>query len=236
MKLAIEEMGSGSRTVALVHGASAAGDIWREFARVLIDNYDVRVLLVDQRGHGASARAETYAFEDFSGDLIDTLPEELDLLIGQSLGALSSMLAAVTLRPRRLILLDPPLEASLVMRLLLGYVAPVQKRLPEWVIRKLLPAGAAPDLPRRLHGIWRSWDSRMMPQLARQRGRTPHRVEPPPVPATIVLADPSSFVSAPLAGRLRAAGWDVRVKPGGVHDLHVQDPAGVVDLLADVLS
>jgi hypothetical protein len=28
----------------------------------------------------------------------------------------------------------------------------------------------------------------------------------------------------------------VRVKPGAVHDLHVQDPHGVVDLLADVLA
>jgi hypothetical protein len=38
------------------------------------------------------------------------------------------------------------------------------------------------------------------------------------------------------AHALREFGWDVRVKPGAVHDLHVQDPEGAVDVLSDVLA
>jgi hypothetical protein len=38
------------------------------------------------------------------------------------------------------------------------------------------------------------------------------------------------------ANALRELGWDVRVKLCAVLDLHVQDPRGVVDLLADVLA
>jgi hypothetical protein len=45
-----------------------------------------------------------------------------------------------------------------------------------------------------------------------------------------------SFVgSAEVAPQLRALGWDVRVKPGSTHDLHLQDPAGVIQMLDDVL-
>ncbi|WP_405136326.1 alpha/beta fold hydrolase [Nocardia sp. NBC_01388] len=233
MKLAIEAMGSGSRTAALVHGASASRDIWREFARILVDEYDLTVLLVDLRGHGASPRADSYALQDFVDDLVETLPVELDLLIGQSLGAISAGFAADALRPGHLIMLDPPLEAKQWQRLALGYVAQVQKLLPVWVIRRILPAGVAPDMPRRVRANWVLWDHRMLPQLALTRGIVPLS---PPVPATIVLADPSRFVSAELAERLRGGGWDVRVKPGAVHDLHMQDPVGVVRMLDDVLS
>jgi hypothetical protein len=38
-----------------------------------------------------------------------------------------------------------------------------------------------------------------------------------------------------MAEELRAMGWDIRVKPGGEHDLHLQDPAGVIAMLDDIL-
>jgi len=42
-------------------------------------------------------------------------------------------------------------------------------------------------------------------------------------------------VGEQMARDLRALGWDVRVKPGAVHDMHLQDPAGVVAMLDDIL-
>jgi hypothetical protein len=50
-----------------------------------------------------------------------------------------------------------------------------------------------------------------------------------------VLADPSFVISPTMADEFRAAGWDVRLKPGGQHDLHLQDPRGVAEMLDDVL-
>jgi hypothetical protein len=38
-----------------------------------------------------------------------------------------------------------------------------------------------------------------------------------------------------MAAELTALGWDIRVKPGGEHDLHLQDPRGVITMLDDVL-
>jgi hypothetical protein len=43
-------------------------------------------------------------------------------------------------------------------------------------------------------------------------------------------------VPTAMRAELTAAGWDVRVKPGGVHELHVQDPVGVIAMLDDVLK
>ena len=78
----------------------------------------------------------------------------------------------------------------------------------------------------------------MMPQLARagahSKGLFPPG--PPAVPATLVLAERSIAVSRKRARALQAAGRDVRVKFGAVHDLHVQDPPGLIAMLDDVLK
>jgi len=84
--------------------------------------------------------------------------------------------------------------------------------------------------------MWSKWDSSMMHQLVRSGRRAPFPVGPPAAPSTLVLADPSFAVPPQMAEGLRAAGWDVRIKPGAIHDLHVQDPRGVVQILSDVLA
>ena len=57
MLLSTKTVGSGTRSAALVHGASASGEIWRDFAAILVESYDFTVTLVDLRGHGDSPRA-----------------------------------------------------------------------------------------------------------------------------------------------------------------------------------
>lgn len=237
MKLATLTKSGGPRVAALVHGASASGDIWRDFASVLVDRYDMTVLIVDLRGHGASPHADTYDIQDFTEDLVETLPVGLDYLIGQSLGGWASANAVGRLAPKRFIGIDPALDIRGKERILLPLVGPFQPHLPTWVLRQLgsPPKGAAPDTLARFRVAWKTWDPRMMRQLARSASTHPFVVTAPKAPSTIVLADPSFAVSEAMVTELIAAGWDVRVKPGGVHELHVQDPEGLAAMLDDVL-
>jgi pimeloyl-ACP methyl ester carboxylesterase len=214
-----------------------AGDVWRDFAQILIEDYDLSVILVDLRGHGQSPRGERYLVADFAADLVDTLPTGLDFLVGQSLGGVSSAWASAALLPRRYIGLDPAFTAGIFTALLLRLAGRIQTRLPDGILRKLgmPPKGSAPDTLERVHAMWAEWDSSMMGPLVTSGRRTPFPVGPPAVPSTLVLADKSLFVRPKMATELTALGWDIRVKPGGEHDLHLQDPRGVIALLDDVL-
>ena len=147
MLLSTKTVGSGTRSAALVHGASASGEIWKDFAAILVESYDFTVTLVDLRGHGDSPRGDRYRVSDFVGDLVDTLPTGLDLLVGQSLGGRAGMLATPQLMPKRFIGLDPALFATTPVRLALRYLSPVMPRLPDRVLRVFAvpPKGSAPD-------------------------------------------------------------------------------------------
>jgi pimeloyl-ACP methyl ester carboxylesterase len=214
-----------------------AGDVWRDFAQILIDEYDLSIVLVDLRGHGESPPGDSYQVADFAADLVENLPAGLDFLVGQSLGGVSSAWACASLLPRRYIGLDPAFSAGLGTSLLLRFAGLFQTRLPDAVLSRLgmPPEGAAPDTMERVHAMWSKWDSSMMQKLVTSGRRTPFPVGPPAVPSTLVLADPSSFVRPKIAAELSALGWDIRIKPGGEHDLHLQDPRGVITLLDDVL-
>jgi pimeloyl-ACP methyl ester carboxylesterase len=238
MKLVIRTVGTGSRSAALVHGATMSGEVWRDMAAVLLDRYDLTLLLVDQRGHGDSPRSEHYAVADFAADLVENLPSDLDFLIGQSLGGLSCAMASAAVRPKRFIGLDPALAVTGRMAFVLRNIGPYLPRFPDWLLHAFdIPSpGSAPDTLARIRAMWAKWDPAMMHPLADSGKRDPYVVAPPAVPSTLLLADKSFAVPPRTADALRELGWDVRVKPGAVHDLHVQDPHGVVDLLADVLA
>jgi pimeloyl-ACP methyl ester carboxylesterase len=237
MKLATWTVGNGPRTAALVHGASMGGAVWRDFARILVDDYDLTVVLLDQRGHGASPRATSYKVADFAGDLVDTLPKGLDFYIGQSLGGLVGAWAAARLQPKRYIGLDPAFAVSAFSAFLLGKMGPLQPRMSDRMLRAFgVPVkGSPPDTLERFRAMWKNWDTSMMGQLVSTGRREPFPVGAPAVPSTLVIADKSFCVSDKMATGLRAAGWDVRVKPGAEHDLHLQDPRGVIAMLDDVL-
>ncbi|MEC8763425.1 MAG: alpha/beta fold hydrolase, partial [Actinomycetota bacterium] len=79
MRLAVHEFGSGDRTAAIVHGISGSGLLWQDFAERLSRRHGMRVLAVDLRGHGSSPRSEHYRLRDFTDDLVETLPTDLDL-------------------------------------------------------------------------------------------------------------------------------------------------------------
>jgi pimeloyl-ACP methyl ester carboxylesterase len=237
VRLAARTVGSGSRTAALVHGASMSGDAWREFIPFLLE-YDLTLIVVDLRGHGDSPRADSYRIQDFADDLVDTLPQGLDLLIGQSLGGLAGAWASAELMPKRFIGIDPAFGIGRVRLFLLGVLGPIQTKLPDRVLRTfgMPPKGSPPDMMERIHSMWAKWDTTSVRDVKSSARARPFPVAPPIVPSTIVLADPSGATPPKLAAALREAGWDVRVMPGGGHDLHQEDPRGLAEILRDVLE
>lgn len=96
-------------TALLVHGLSSDSESWWRVAAALeADGWSVAA--VDLRGHGYGARAESYALTEYARDLDDGW----DLVVGHSLGAAASVLAAG--RPgfaKLLVLLDPVLEVPI---------------------------------------------------------------------------------------------------------------------------
>ncbi len=81
--------GKGRRPMALLHGLGDSAHSWNDFAQTM--SADFRVLALDARGHGDSARAPTghYRFEDHVSDLaafFDHLDLRDAVLVGHSVG------------------------------------------------------------------------------------------------------------------------------------------------------
>ena len=235
MKLNTVTVGSGSRTAAVVHGASMSTEAWKYFVPYLLE-HDLTLILVDQRGHGESPRADSYRIEDFADDLVETLPKGLDFLIGQSLGGLTGAWASERLQPKRFIGVDPALAMTPFSAWLIPVVGPIQKKLPAWILRRLMPKGAPAGHLEHVREIWQKWDETSLRDIKKSYDARPFPSGPPAVPSTLVLAGPSFAVRPEFAEKLRANGWDIRVMPGVGHDLHVEDPAGLAAILADVLE
>lgn len=239
MLLSTTTVGSGSRTAALVHGMSASSLHWTDVARLLAEEHDYTVTLVDLRGHGDSPRADRYLAEDFPDDLVETLPTGLDLLMGQSLGGRAVMMAAARLQPKQLIALDPGLEAGKGFEIFVRYFNWLGAVLPDAALRRALLGkewSCDPvDAIARVRAGREKWDPKVRLGVIESVAGLAWPVEAPPVPATIVMPPKSLVIPADLVTRLRAAGWDIRVKPGATHEIHVQDPAGLLRLVADLL-
>ncbi|OJW00647.1 MAG: hypothetical protein BGO47_02280 [Microbacterium sp. 67-17] len=219
--MAVHEFGSGDRTAAIVHGISGSGLLWQDFAERLSLRHGMRVLAVDLRGHGSSPRSEHYRLRDFTDDLVETLPTDLDLAIGHSLGGRALADAAAQLQPHRAIYLDPALDvdAGVAGRRLLTY------RMAGPVVARMLSV-VDPAVPAR---------DRFM-ALSVVQELDAHRVEPapPPVPSTIVKATKSRLLRSRYLERLKAYGWDVREFLSR-HEMQLLKPEALLDALEDVL-
>ena len=231
MKLWSTTVGDGPKTAALIHGLTGDSGTWFELAPWIAD-HGYTVTLVDQRGHGRSERSDRYFPEDLADDLVETLPRGLDLVIGHSLGGRSLTLAAERLAPKQAVYLDPG-----------------------WII----PDGLTITPPKRPDGSWMSAEelSALLPGFGRAHLEQALRAvalfdlthleapnfplatllppDEPAVPSVVVVADPSAVVPPELQDRLRRGGYDVRVVPGGGHELHVLNLEGTQQALADRL-
>ncbi len=230
MKLWTDTIGTGSRTAALVHGITGDHGTWLEFAPWLAD-FGYTVTLVDQRGHGKSPRAASYTSADLAGDLIDTLPEGMDVIIGHSLGGRSLSMAVDTLLPKRAIYLDPawivdgggqiprPMRPDGTL-MAFEELAPLVPHRSEAHVRQMLSSNALFD-PRVLET-----PNFPLASFSPAAGQ-------PAVPSLVVLADPSALVPPDLEQRLECDGYEIRVVPGGTHDLHIDHLAATKRAVQD---
>lgn len=108
----LERPGTGTPVICL-HGIWDDGDY---FLSLVDDAFSGRpMFLVDHRGHGRSDKPEHgYGWDDYAGDLIaliDSLGFDQVTLVGHSLGANTSLLAASRIPERieSMVLEDPPI-------------------------------------------------------------------------------------------------------------------------------
>lgn len=98
-------------TIVALHALGKSAESWDQAAAVFGEKY--RVLALDQRGHGGSARTSTYSFELMCEDLLhfaNAMELERFTLIGHSMGGTVSYLFSETYPSRieRLIVEDTP--------------------------------------------------------------------------------------------------------------------------------
>ncbi|MBD1382687.1 alpha/beta fold hydrolase [Metabacillus arenae] len=97
--------------IVALHALGKSAESWDQAAAVLGKKY--RVLALDQRGHGGSARTSTYSFELMCDDLLhfaNAMNLERFTLMGHSMGGTVSYLFSETFPSRieRLIVEDTP--------------------------------------------------------------------------------------------------------------------------------
>ncbi len=108
---------AGAPLLVLVHGLASSHAGWGSLAAQL--TADHRVLAVDLPGHGRSPAAGRSTAVLDSSDVLARIVEQLDepvTLVGHSMGAAASLLAAASLpdRVERMILLAPPMPQRAV--------------------------------------------------------------------------------------------------------------------------
>ncbi|PPI06473.1 alpha/beta fold hydrolase [Rathayibacter sp. AY1B8] len=235
--------GSGPRHVGLVHGLGASAATWGPFVERLGATGRYTVTAVDLRGHGASARAESYRIDDMAADLVETLPAGLHSVVGHSLGGAVLQRAVAGLAPGRAVYLDPGFALSLPTSGLRGrlfWAAPLLSlgvaQLGQARASAAVRAAYSPEIRALLDDAKKRFDARMAVGVFRDVAFHPVPVEAPAVPSTIVLSDQSPAVLPDaLAARLEQRGWQVRRLSGVHHDMQLEDPERTFAAIADVL-
>jgi len=228
VRLHVREWGSGDRHAVLIHGLSGYSATWTWLAPDLAAR-GYHVLAPDLRGHGESPRG-TYSIDEWTADLLDSLPSAPELAVGHSMGGALLVAAAASLQPARAVYEDPAW----------GLPADAEKSIAEFEARKLLSvediARANPRWPAQVlasrHAGLALWDEKTARAFIGRRGDlTP--TGPPLGPSLVVLAAGSPYVSEPAADRLRAMGWAVETMPGTGHHVHIDDRPAFLSSVLD---
>ncbi|MFE0776817.1 alpha/beta fold hydrolase [Streptomyces sp. NPDC058861] len=231
MRLHTTTWGSGDRTALLVHGIMADHRTWRRVGPALAER-GYRVVAVDLRGHGASGRGAgpgEYRPEDYADDLVETVPDGVELAVGHSLGALVLSRAVERLGPSRAVYSDPAWHLRSGP---FGYRAELfvrGKELTREMVRALNPAWSDEDVEDETAAV-RVWDERTAHGLTPFVGADlwPAR---PAVPSLVALADPSALVAPDDARMLAERGFEVRTVARTGHTVHRDDFDGFMSAL-----
>ena len=242
MRLATQTHGDGRRRLALVHGLSADGSLWRGLTERIVATGEATVTTCDLRGHGESDRSDVYTVDAFADDLVDTLPTDLDLVVGHSLGGTVLERAVGRLRPGHALYLDPGFRLKLPTEGVAGRLfwgaAPVTLTLAA-LSQKRRSRGRRPLTPQDTSlrdAALDGFDRRMAVGAFRDVAHHPTPVAAPVVPSTIVLSDDAPAVLPDAtAERLAVLGWDVRRLPGVGHDFWLQEADRTMAAVRDLL-
>jgi pimeloyl-ACP methyl ester carboxylesterase len=230
MRLALHTWGSvnAGKTALLIHGVMGSYGTWVRVAHELAER-GYYVIAPDLRGHGESAHADSYTTDDFAADLVESLPKDVDVAIGHSLGGRSLLLAVDALAPARAVYSDPSWIRSGATKVivLMRAFAPATKVVTEAQIQRINPRWSAEDVAAELASYQR-WDPLVMEAVADYEDMD---VPAATIPSLVQAADPSYAISAPYAEHLTALGYTVRVVPGTGHVIHCDDlPAFMASL------
>ncbi|MEW2288657.1 alpha/beta hydrolase [Streptomyces sp. NPDC047841] len=226
MRLHTHEWGTGDRIAVLVHGIMSDHRTWHRVAPVLAGK-GYRVVGVDLRGHGASGRGE-YSPEAWAGDLVDTLPERPELVIGHSLGALALAGAVERLVPARAVYCDPAWDIRPRVVEASAYFA-VFKSANRAMVKSLNPRWDEADVDVEMATLadWDPASARVLPGIYAV-SRTPAR---PVVPSLVVLAGAGDLLRPGLDEELVRRGFEVRTVEGAGHCVYRDDFDGFMGAL-----
>lgn len=219
MRLHTQEWGTGDRIAVLVHGIMTDHRTWHELTPVLT-GMGYRVLAVDLRGHGASARG-AYAPALFAEDLLDTLPRRPELALGHSLGAPALALAVEELAPARAVHSEPAWRLSGSAGGLDPAYFTFFKRSPDLLTSFSRPRDATEGNHRLAaeRQALDAWDENTALALSAHR-LVDHTPEKAVVPSLVQVSDPSTLVSAQGRAELVRRGFEVRTVPDAPHAIH----------------
>lgn len=243
MQLSTSTTGSGPRRVGLVHGLGADGTTWKPLIDRMMASGRYTVTTVDLRGHGLSDRADSYRLNEMADDLVETLPAGLGSVVGHSLGGAVLARAVAQLSPDRAIYLDPGFGLALPTTGVAGrlfWMAPLLSLGVAQLGQSRRSAAArsaySPEVRALIDGAGKKFDRPAAVGIFKDVAFHPVPVEAPAAPSTIVLSDQSSAVLPDeLAARFESLGWQVRRIPGVQHDMHLEAPDRVFQVIGDLL-
>ncbi|WP_024802551.1 alpha/beta fold hydrolase [Nocardia sp. BMG51109] len=249
--IAVTDFGGAGRPMVALHGSFGRASIFDGLARELAGR--ARIVAPDQRGHGYTGRADSYASDDFVGDaagVIERLGLAPVVVFGHSHGGITAY---------RLAARHPELVSALVIE----DVGPVMR--PPEIARPILdvrgwPAEAStknqlaeairsrgvPDpgyfmqSAEPADGGWRllfDWDD-MMAVQAGGVGDWWEEWLGSTCPALVLRGEHSTLLPAELAARMiaRRPGSRLVEFAGAGHWIHDDDPAGVARAVAGFLG
>ncbi|WP_329060246.1 alpha/beta fold hydrolase [Streptomyces sp. NBC_01429] len=251
VRLVCRDWGGDGRGLVLLHGLAGHAGEWDALAGPLSSVY--RVVAVDQRGHGVSGRFPSDVSKDAFVEDVAVVANQLGLervvLVGQSMGGHTAILIAAR---------HPELVRALVV-----IEADVGGPDPEWPghIRRwfdswpvpfpsrdaavrffgggAIGTGWANGLEERGGQWWPRFDRDVMVQSVADTAKHSyaHEWEGVTCPTLLMLAQ-SSFISPARVDELmrrRVPAMSVSI-PGTRHDLHLEQPEIVYDLISQFLA
>lgn len=253
--LHVVDWGGSGQTVLLTHGITAQAHVWDPVAVALSRHF--RVLSLDQRGHGNSAKPRRgYAAADFAADMvavIDALGNGPSLVMGHSLGGRNSLVLAA-LHPDRVaravsVEFGPWISRNSFVRLrerVLGapaafdspeaaraYLETRYARLPADAIERRARYGLVSAADGHLE--WKYERHSIEATLDSLERDLDELIDAVAVPVMVIHGAESAFYDAPAFERLRSARPDFlcREVPDADHYVHEERPGTIVELFLD---